>query len=582
MTGEPAGRRIRWLVVAAVLLVQIGVMLAVFNPSPHSGGDNAGYLNLAYSLVEEGAYLDLHDPALPGHTKYPPLFPMILAAAIVLGARSWITFKLLSAVFTTLGVLFAFAWVEERRGPLFAAGVALILSFSDAFLWSSHWILSDPPFVMLTFFALWALDRVEDPGGGGRWAAGRWIALGAGAAVAAYFTRSAGLPLVAAVGGWLLLRRRFRAAGAFAALFGVPAFLWWLRARTITGGAYLSEFLLVNPYQPGLGRAGPLDFVVRILTNLREYVTLHIPGGLTGFEGTWVAVLGVALVGLAGAGWLRRLRTRATPAELFVPFYLGLILLWPSVWSGDRFVLPLYPFLLFYAGEMVVTLGRRVGKGTAPVLGVLAVLAFVAPAGWVWWDSGRNTRACWSLVRTTGAFGCYRARLREFVSAARWSGENLPAGSVVISRKPRLFFTLSGLRGRAYPLEDDAELFFRTAREAGAGYVVVDYLDGLSRYYLVPVVSERAGAFCAVVSWGDPDGIRTELLGIFGPEEREELEVGQDEEGALVMDLRICPGRMADLGARSLPPRASLMVPLLSRLDADPGGEGSGAAQPSP
>jgi hypothetical protein len=183
---------------------------------------------------------------------------------------------------------------------------------------------------------------------------------------------------------------------------------------------------------------------------------------------------------------------------------------------------------------------------------------------------------CWTLVRTVGPFACYEDRMREFVSAARWSGENLPEGSRVISRKPRLFFTLSGLKGRSYPLEDDPERFFRVAREAAAEYVVVDYLDNLGRYYLVPVVSQRAGAFCALVSWGDPDRVRTELLGILPPDRREELATDEDEEGAVVMDLRICPRGMVDPGIRSLPAHGSLTVPLLSRLG------GSSGAQPSP
>lgn len=572
---EPPGG-VRRILLGALLVAQIALMTAAFNPSPHSGGDNAGYLNLAYSLVTRGQYLDLHDPVEPGHTKYPPVFPAVLAGAMLLGARSWTAFKALSAFFTTLGIVLAFAWVEERRGPFFALGVGLILAFSDAFLWSSHWILSDPLFVALTLLAVWALERWDAEGETGM-AAGGWLVLGTGAVLAAYFTRSAGLPLVVAVIAWLALRRRWKAAGGFSVAFLVPAALWWLRGRGISGGAYLSEFLLVNPYQPELGRAGPADFLARFLENVARYVATDIPGGLTGLAGGVVTALGVVLVVTAAGGWLLRVGRRISAAELFVPLYLGLILLWPTVWSGDRLALPLYPFLLFYAGDLLVQLAKRMGARAVPALGVAAVLVFVAPAAWVWWDNARTAQLCRVIVASTGPFGCYGNRLREFVSAARWGGENLPEDAVVMSRKPRLFFTMTGLKGLTYPLEDDADAFFRVAEEAGARYVVVDYIDNLSRYYLVPVISARAGAFCSLASWGDPADVRTELLGILAPEEREPLEVGEDDEGALVMDLRVCPADMVRPGAWSLPGYRSLEVPLLSRLDRR---ESSGA-QPS-
>ncbi|MFW5905123.1 MAG: hypothetical protein ACOCUZ_02790, partial [bacterium] len=71
---------------------------------PHTGGDNAGYLGLAYSLLERGAYLDLYLPGEPIHTKYPPGFPLLLAGARILGAETWVAFKAVVAVSATLAV----------------------------------------------------------------------------------------------------------------------------------------------------------------------------------------------------------------------------------------------------------------------------------------------------------------------------------------------------------------------------------------------------------------------------------------------------------------------------------------------
>ena len=80
-------RGLGWVVLGVVLAVQAVVLVVVFDPTPHNGGDNAGYLALAHSLVDRGAYLELWDPGEPPHTKYPPGFPVILAVMMALGRR---------------------------------------------------------------------------------------------------------------------------------------------------------------------------------------------------------------------------------------------------------------------------------------------------------------------------------------------------------------------------------------------------------------------------------------------------------------------------------------------------------------
>jgi len=185
-SGAPARLGPLLLVLGAVVAVQIFLMVMSFYPDPHTGGDNAGYLTLAHSLVERGAYLDLYDPAEPPHTKYPPIFPAILAVAMLLGAKSWIVFKAIPAAFTTLAIGFTFLWAQERKGLAVAAALALLVGLSDAFIYGSQWILSDPTFVALTFLALWAFERSE---GREEEAHCGWMVLGIAAAILAYFTR---------------------------------------------------------------------------------------------------------------------------------------------------------------------------------------------------------------------------------------------------------------------------------------------------------------------------------------------------------------------------------------------------------
>jgi len=50
------------LSLTVVLLIQSILVARVFTPQPHSGGDNAGYVSLAYSLLDQGEYREIWDP----------------------------------------------------------------------------------------------------------------------------------------------------------------------------------------------------------------------------------------------------------------------------------------------------------------------------------------------------------------------------------------------------------------------------------------------------------------------------------------------------------------------------------------
>lgn len=101
--------------------------------------------------------------------------------------------------------------------------------------------------------------------------------------------------------------------------------------------------------------------------------------------------------------------------------------------------------------------------------------------------------------------------------AAEWAGRELPRQAVVLSRKPRLFYALSGLRGDFYPLSADPDAFFAHADSLGAQYLVVDQMDELAAFYLAPVVEARAQAFCVLRVLR---GGRTVVFGILPPADR--------------------------------------------------------------
>ncbi len=551
------------LVLAGILLIQSVVVALVFTPMPHSGGDNAGYISLAQSLLDRGAYLEIWDPGEPPHTKYPPVFPVLLAMAIVLGAKSWTALKLVPAFATVLAVAFTFLWARDRRGLALGVVVALLLGLSESVVYYGQWILSDPIFLAVTMAALWALQKSLEPpptseAAGMKGGLDRWLWMGMALVVVAYFTRSAGLPLAGATLLWLSLRKKWKAVAGFAVAFGVPAALWWLRGSVLGGSEYVSEFWLIDPYQPHLGNVGAGELLGRVSGNLLAYVTRIVPAGVVGDGLSIIQPLGIGLGLVTLVGWFRTLREGVGPAELFFPLYFGLILLWPSAWSGDRFALPLLPLMFFYSGVALLwLLGSFSSRVRGVAVGVLA-LAVALPAGLEWGRIATRAGSCRESTRAGEPLECLFPAQGEYFALAEWSGENLPEGAVVTTRKPRTFFLMSGVRAQSIPLETDSDEFLARVRAGGSRYVSLDLLDGISGSYVYPVVLEHLSVFCGIVQVGAPGQAGTQLLGLG------EADTRAGEEGIATQALARCPGEMFRASPREQDSGGDWEIPLIA------------------
>jgi hypothetical protein len=369
--------------------------------------------------------------------------------------------------------------------------------------------------------------------------------------------------LVAAIFGWLALQRRWRALTVSAIALGVPALAWWMRGRGAPG-SYAAEFWLIDPYQPTLGTIGVFDLVPRAVANLVGYVTRHGPGGVVGPGGGAVAALGIALTAAALYGWVRTVRERVGPAELFLPLYAGLILLWPVVWSGDRFALPLYPLVFFYGVVAARDLAGRVPRMLGSIAMVAAMLTILVPAGGAWARAMTEARACARVVGVEGPWACYGAGVAAFVEAADWAGHALPEGASVMTRKPSHFYVLSGVPSRTFPFDGDPVPQLALADELGSEYVLLDEWDGQARRFVGGAVLRRPGAFCFVRVFGQPGAGGAQLLGILPPDERSDRRPEQNEEVRIPM----CPARYSTepAGGYSSSSSSSDAIPLLDGL----------------
>ncbi len=514
---------------APAILVIVHVVLAAlsFQPAPHPGGDNAVYLSVAQSMLQ-GSYRDIFDPALPLHVVYPPGFPLITAIGLVVGLEPWIGLKLITVAFSA--VMIFLTWLYARReGSVVAMLVAGAVAISPGVLALSHWELSDVPFAAFTIASMIAWRRVEN----GKL---RALLLASVLTLACYSLRSAGLALIIAAALWLASRKKWRDLGVFAAIIVPPAVAWSVFTRGQAG--YFDQLFVADAYsnQREVGLGG---LVSRFVENIDAYVDKYLPILMSGDSPSWMLVLVLPMLAVALSEWAVRLWSdRRSVLEFFVPVYAAMILLWLPQFSGERLLLPLYPFLLLYAAPGIVRLTAGMPVAAAKAAYVLAPSVFLLAAMPGLRDEVESGMGCTALYREGVQYPCVSIGWQDFFEASEITKSILPENSIVLSRKPALLFSLSGHRGKLYPYTRDPGVLIDSARAIGARYVITDQIDELAPRYLVPAVLRRPGAFCVMKTFGSE---RATIFAITNDAERVP-NVGDDVgEGYHEIVFKTCP-----------------------------------------
>ncbi len=449
--GIPRGERLPLALLAAGGLLLAGLR---FNDSLSLNGDNALYLLLARNLVTGGPY---------DNAGFPWGYPALLMPGValfgpdhLLEALPWLKLLSVLAFVLALGLLYALFRARHARPVAFAA-VALFAVNDVALLYTND-VMTEMPYLAASALALlWWQRRVDPPparvADAGLWDAlparppGRGTWVGAALLLALpYYLRTIGLAMLAAPPVVLLWRRRWRAAvllGLALAALAAP----WAAFSTASNPDrnYTAAFWLRDPYHPELGTiSGPGELLQRFDARVQLYSTVVLPtmifprpddpSGPLRTVGGWLVLIGVV------AGFAIRLVRRVELPEVYVAAYLVILCSW--WWNGDRFLMPVLPFLLHYLAEALVSLGRLLGRalrrprprlavwGTAALLVLLLIPNLfqdqVAIAQnlryWAGQDSPPNLTAEDQL----------------YVRASVWVGAHSPPGSVVLARKPSI------------------------------------------------------------------------------------------------------------------------------------------------
>ena len=432
----PRGRRLDVLLCLALALVVVaaGWGRALW-PACGYRHDDAIYVSTARALYEGRGYRLVVLPGAPRQTKYPPLYPALLAALWAV----WPSFPDNIVLLKSFSLACAAAFVAAsylyltRFGYLtraVALAACLLAATAHYFADYSTALMAEMLFGLLCVALLWRLDALRlspREGVGADLLTGLLLAL-------PFLCRSIGIVFIPL--GLLLLRgwgRPYRRVGLITGLLILPWIGWTLGSAMAWRGDpvegyytdYLGWWMSFGP--PVLGRVVGFNAL-----NIFVYTAaLPAEGASTILTEAHplAMVLPMLCVGLVGlAAMARRLaRGEALPWLLFG--YLLVVLVWP--WQPVRFLLPILPAL---AGFVLVGLGDlarpRLGDNATRNLGILLVLVCLAAN--VWDLANRSI-----LSHRHGAHGVdagvVSAPWAEFERTFAWVRANTDEGDILAS-----------------------------------------------------------------------------------------------------------------------------------------------------
>ncbi len=431
------------IVVCAALLVPyaIGYMAPGFDVYH----DDGMYLVTAKAVAEGAGYriISLPDP-IP-QTRYPPMFPLALAAVWKIFpnfSQNIYALKLVPFGCAIGWLWLFFVYIRGKLGVLGPAAWLLFLSAASPWvLFSSVAFMSESMFAFFLTAVLLLIDRMLQLDRIIWWK----VTLASAIAAAAILTRTAGLPLLVAGSGAFIWRRKFKESAVFLMVVIALVSPWWIWSSR-HGGAIENS---VNAYYGGsisanLGLLSSFSWSQRLSvlgTNIAG--ALISPGGLMGFiPTTFGFLLCLALAALVIYGFVLDVRDGITALNLFIFFYEGMLLLWP--WPSIRFLGPVLPFLLYYAYLGLVDIAARIPRVRFP-----------------------SKVAAWSCTVLVIPFASH-ALVMETKSALRNGTERFP-----LEEQKNWPATLSAMQwvSRNTPpdailLGDDATIFLLTGRRA--------------------------------------------------------------------------------------------------------------------
>lgn len=491
-----------------LLLVFIQVYPYIFDTKLFLGGDNADYYLLANALASGEGYVNIHLPGLPPANHFPPGYPFLMSLLIRIGFESVMAMKIFNGILLLLSsyLLFHISF-KLTKNKILSIILAVLMLLNSNMLEYSTIMMSEISFVFFTLLSIYlfmiSYERnfnLKSPS----------FYLMIASTIILFYIRTQGIALFGAFFIYLGFKKQFKPLAVFIALSLVAILPWQMRSANLGGNGYVQQLMRVEPYNSASKKMESGDWMDRIGENAVRYVSKEIPNSIfpvmtveyknrqTGENikaptSYWIVGILIIILGLLGIWSMKEYRW------LFLLLYgstFAIYMLWPQVWFGIRFILPMAPITLMFAIFGIYYILQGVFKPKSALIEsnkfalVFALLCFlqITPIKALSAKSNRPHPINWA----------------NFLKIGEWSKDHLKGEKIVISnRKPGLIYAVSKHKQAGFLYTPDREAMINDFKKNGVTHVIFEQLGfNQTGKFLFPLFQKEPEKFKQVHQFG--------------------------------------------------------------------------------
>ena len=361
-----------YLLFFAVLVSYYSLAL---NNSPGLYGDDAGYIIWAKSMLNGGGldYTNEPEPRKSGFVLY--VLPALIAPFVFLTDKIAV-YKIVPLMFSIFSVFLFLVFLKSKFSSYKLIWVSLLLLiFNPLFFEYSHQIMAENIFIFISLATVILTEQYEKSD---RILDFNFFLLII-FSILSYFTRAAGITLIASVIAYFFVKSPKKAAAvlfAYLIFFGIFE-LTRNYGKPVEKEKYSSIILMKSQYEPEAGTrnisgvfkdAGrkSLVYAMRLLPDMFAYPFFkNVKPSIRSFSFILQAAFGLFIFILICAGLGLKFKDKKLLLQNidFSAVYIVLTVLMLLVWQiySSRYLLPLLPFIIYYfAGGASKILNRKI------------------------------------------------------------------------------------------------------------------------------------------------------------------------------------------------------------------------------
>ena len=472
------------------ILIYLGILLIIFIPVYNHIfdskvaplGDNAMYYSLGKSLANGDGYVNSHVIERSPSNHFPPGYPFFIAVIMKVFNDDFTTMNYANGVLYFLSLLLLFFILRRFTNNTILSFIATVsILFNMHLLQYSTWMMSEIPFMFVTLASL--LLTIEWNRQNLSFRSPYLFALIIVTA-ASYYVRAQGIALLGGLVLFLAFRKKW--LQLLVSLGGTVLLIlpWIYRNSKLGDEAYSTALKLKNYYDPSQGLMEGSDWVHRVWENFSRYINTEILSGIFSYEasnygpnelGENLSLSGHWVSGLIVFGIMIFAIFRIKEYKWLIAGYLGatfgILLLWPQIWYGTRFMLaiiPLIVFLFFFGFKELIFLGMSKLKSGGPNLDSKILPFFFLLILLI------NFSSLDDLNKKSKED--YPQGTQNFYQLASWTKENIKdPNAVILCRKPTLFFLYANHFVNDFPKSANPDSTIALLKQIKATHIVFTY-----------------------------------------------------------------------------------------------------------